>query len=158
MSALFIVLPLLIIDQLTKFIVLKNFQPADSVPIIKNVFHITLVCNKGAAFGIFSEITGSLFIWISFVAVIIIIFTFAFFKKIAFGNNPKQFSKKKSTLFFLSLILAGAIGNFIDRVRFGFVVDFLDFRIWPVFNIADSAITIGTILLILQMLKHKSKS
>jgi len=53
------------------------------------------------------------------------------------------------------LILGGALGNLIDRVRFGYVVDFLDFRIWPVFNIADSAITIGTILAILHLLKRK---
>ena len=63
--------------------------------------------------------------------------------------------KGRSTQVFLSLILAGAIGNLIDRVRFGYVIDFLDFRIWPVFNIADSAITIGTILLALQILRHK---
>jgi len=68
---------------------------------------------------------------------------------------PKFFHKGRSTQVFLSLILTGAIGNLIDRVRFGYVIDFLDFRIWPVFNIADSAITIGTILLALQILRHK---
>lgn len=149
MSALFIILPLLLVDQLTKLIILKNFHPGDSIAVIKNVFHISLVCNEGAAFGIFSG-RSLLFIWVSFIAIIVIVLIFALFKKV--------FRKHKSTQVFLSLILAGAIGNLIDRIRFGFVIDFLDFRIWPVFNIADSAITVGTILLILQMLKHKSKS
>lgn len=147
MSALSVVLPVLIIDQLTKFIILKNFQPGESLPVIKNIFHISFVCNKGMAFGVFSETAGAAFIWISYVSVIIIAFIFVLYKKF--------FHKRKSTQIFLSLILAGAIGNLIDRIRFGCVIDFLDFRIWPVFNVADSAITIGTVLLILQMLKHR---
>jgi len=145
-TALFIALAVLIIDQLTKFIILKSLQPGESLPIIKNIFHITFVCNKGIAFGIFSE-GGFAFIWILFIAVITIIFIFTFYKK--------NFYKSKSTEVFLSLIIAGAIGNLIDRMRFGYVVDFLDFRIWPVFNIADAAITVGTLLLILQLLKHR---
>jgi len=146
MPALFIVLPILIIDQLTKFIVLKDFQPGESLPVIKDIFHISLVLNKGVAFGLFSE-QGTEFIWIIYVCAIIITFILISYKKF--------FHKGRSTQVFLSLILAGAIGNLIDRVRFGYVIDFLDFRIWPVFNIADSAITIGTILLALQILRHK---
>ncbi len=148
MPALFIVLPILIIDQLTKFIVLKNFQPGESLPIIKNIFHISLVLNKGVAFGVLQE-QGTKFVWIIYVCAIIITFILISYKKF--------FHKGRSTQVFLSLILAGAIGNLIDRVRFGYVIDFLDFRIWPVFNIADSAITIGTILLALQILRHKPK-
>jgi len=151
MSALSVILPVLIIDQLTKFIILKNFQPGESLPVIKNIFHISFVCNKGMAFGVFSKsIAGPAFIGIFYLSVIIIVFIFAFYKKF--------FHKRKSTQVFFSLILAGAIGNLIDRIRFGCVIDFLDFRIWPVFNVADSAITIGTVLLILQMLKRKNAS
>ena len=146
MAVLFIILPLLIVDQLAKQIILMNLKPGDSIAVIRDVFHISLVCNRGAAFGVFSG-QGSIFIWVSFTAIIAIILIFTFLERI--------FRRENSTRFFLSLILAGAIGNLIDRLRFGFVIDFLDFRIWPVFNIADSAITIGTILLILQMLKHK---
>lgn len=148
MTAILIAFLLLVIDQLTKFIILNNFQPGESLPVIKNIFHISFVCNKGVAFGVFSEAAGAAFIWISYISVIIIVFIFAFYKKF--------FHKRKSTQVFFSLILAGAIGNLIDRIRFGCVIDFLDFRIWPVFNVADSAITIGTVLLILQMLRHKS--
>ena len=146
MSALSVILPVLIVDQLTKFIILKNFQPGGSLPVIKNFFHISLVCNKGVAFGVFSE-QGLPFRWTFIVCIIIVVFISVFYKKL--------FRERKSTRIFLSLILSGASGNLIDRIRFGYVVDFLDFRIWPVFNIADSAITIGTVLLILQMLRHK---
>jgi len=146
MPALLVVLPLLIIDQLTKFIVLNNLQLGESLPVIKNVFHISLVCNKGVAFGLFSD-QGLIFVWISFVAILIICYILSCYKK--------QFLNRRSTQVFLSLVLAGAIGNLIDRIRFGCVVDFLDFRIWPVFNVADSAITVGTILLVLQMFKRK---
>ncbi|MCQ9208357.1 MAG: signal peptidase II [Omnitrophica bacterium] len=147
MSVLLGILALLVIDQLTKFIVLNQFQPGESLPVIKNVFHISLVCNKGVAFGLFSE-QGAIFAWISFVAVLIMCYTVSCYKKISLF--------RKSTQVFLSLVLAGAIGNLIDRIRFGCVVDFLDFRIWPVFNVADSAITIGTLLLVLQILKKKT--
>ncbi len=146
MLVLFVVLPLLIIDQLTKIIILKNFQPGDSFPVIKNIFHITFVRNKGVAFGIFSE-TDSIIIWFSFVAAILIVLILIF--------SGKFFQKARSSRIFLSLILAGAVGNLIDRIRFGYVLDFLDFRIWPVFNIADTAITVGTALLIFRMLRHK---
>lgn len=141
-----IALLILIIDQLSKYIVLKSFQPEQSLPIIKGIFHISLVCNKGVAFGLFSG-KGPNLIWILYLCVIIIAFVFIFYKEF--------FPKRKSCRILLSLILAGAVGNLIDRIRFGYVVDFLDFRIWPVFNVADSAITIGTVLLILQVLRHK---
>ena len=173
MLVLFVVLPLIIIDQLTKFIILKNFQPGDSFPVIKNIFHITFVSNKGMAFGIFSE-TGSIFIWISFVAAISIVliltlsekifhgigkYKYDTTSKIALGHCRRQFSRKvEYTRIFLSLILAGALGNLIDRIRFGYVVDFLDFRIWPVFNIADACISIGTVLLVLQIFRHKPEN
>ena len=140
-------LSVLISDQLAKLIILKNFHPGESLPVIKNIFHISPVYNKGIAFGLFAERASSIFVWISYICIIIIVFILAFYKKF--------FYKAKSTQIFLSLILAGAVSNLIDRLRFGFVVDFLDFRIWPVFNIADIAITIGTALLVFQMFKCK---
>ena len=145
MSAVFIALAVLIIDQLTKFIVLKNFLSGESLPVIENIFHISLVFNRGFAFGIFSKKAASTWIWIYCFAIAVIAFLF-------YQNAQRQ---RKDTQVFLALILGGAIGNLIDRMRFGHVVDFLDFRIWPVFNIADSAITAGTILLVLQILKSK---
>jgi len=72
--------------------------------------------------------------------------------------NLKHNKNRKSYNIFLSLILAGALGNLVDRVFFGYVIDFLDFRIWPVFNIADSAISIGAILLGWSILFKKDAS
>lgn len=145
----FIALLVLIVDQLSKFVILKNFQPGESLPVIKNIFHITLIYNKGIAFGLFSQAGASALIWIFYISFIIIAFIFSFYKRF--------FHRSKTTQIFLSLILSGAIGNLIDRIRFGYVIDFLDLRIWPVFNLADAAITVGTILLIVQILRHKTK-
>lgn len=131
---------ILSLDQLTKLLVTKNLLLNQSVPIIKGVFHITLIHNRGAAFGILKN-QILLFVFTSIFAIILIYF------------NLKNNRYKKSYSIFLSLILAGALGNLIDRLFFGFVIDFLDFRIWPVFNIADSAITIGAILLAWSMLR-----
>ena len=105
--------------------------------------HLTLVHNRGAAFGI---LKGQLYLFI-FTTIIAIILIYRSLKNTS--CNLYRVS--------LWLILAGAAGNLIDRVRFGYVVDFLDFRIWPVFNIADSAITIGAILLGWSIIKHPQK-
>lgn len=147
MLLIFIALVILIIDQLSKLIVLNKFLLGESVPVIKGIFHLSLVFNKGVAFGMFSQTTHSIFIWLSYISVLIIVFILYFGKKFS--------TQKKTTQISLSLILAGAIGNLIDRIRFGYVIDFLDFRIWPVFNVADAAITIGTLSLILQIFKYK---
>lgn len=129
-----IILATLSLDQLSKFIITKNLFQNQSIPIIKGVFHITLVHNRGAAFGILKN-QIPLFIITSVFAIILIYF------------NIKKNKQSKFYSIALSLILAGALGNLIDRLFFGYVIDFLDFRIWPVFNVADSAITIGAILL-----------
>ncbi len=122
------------LDQLTKFIVVRNFSLHDSFSLINGVMSITLVHNRGAAFGIFKN-QFFLFVFISLLTVILIYFI------LRNNKGSKLFS------FSLSLILGGALGNLIDRIFLGYVVDFLDFHIWPVFNIADSAITFGTLIL-----------
>ena len=129
-----IVLIILILDQTAKFLATKFLILDQPVAIIKNIFSLTLIHNTGAAFGIFKD-QGMLFIVISIIAIILICSTL------------KRNRHLKLYCFSLSLILAGAIGNLIDWIFRGYVVDFLDFRIWPVFNIADSAITVGAILL-----------
>jgi len=130
------------LDQITKYFILTNLGLNDSVAVIRNSFHFTLVHNTGAAFGIFKDQT-LFFISISIVSIISIII---FLKK----------NTKSSTLIdiALALILGGALGNLLDRLRFGYVVDFLDFRVWPVFNVADSAISIGVFLALLSLLRH----
>jgi signal peptidase II len=131
-----------ILDQLAKFIINKTLNPNQSIPIIKNVFHLTLVYNRGAAFGIFKNQT-LFFIVASILAIIFIYFNLR-------DSSPKS----KLYILALSLIAGGTLGNLIDRLLLGYVIDFLDFRIWPVFNLADSAITIGAILLGYSMLRE----
>jgi signal peptidase II len=141
----------LLLDQLTKFLLSKSLYPGQSIPIIKNIFHITLILNTGAAFGIFPNATF-FFIIIS-IFVIVLITHYTLHITLSAGRQA-HYTKIKIPL---ALILAGAIGNLIDRLKFGYVTDFLDFRIWPVFNIADSAITIGAIWLACSVLR-KSKN
>lgn len=132
----FIVLFILFLDQLTKFLVTKNLFLNQSLPLIKGIFHLTPIHNRGAAFGILKN-QAPLFICASLFAIILIYFS------LKNNKHKKPYTYSLS----LGLILAGALGNLIDRVCLGYVIDFLDFRIWPVFNVADSAITIGAILL-----------
>lgn len=136
-TALFVV----ILDQLTKFLIRQNFQLGQSIPLIKNIFHFTYVTNTGAAFGLFKGI--NLFFILFSIMVIIVIFYHL--RKIVEGDSLLQFA--------VGLLLGGTIGNLIDRLLHGAVIDFLDFRVWPVFNIADSAVTISIALLIIFLWK-----
>lgn len=137
---LIIVSAILFTDQLTKFLAIRSLALNQSIPVIKGVFHLSLVHNRGAAFGILKN-QLPLFILTAVLAIILIFFN------LRYNKHRKLYSIA------LSLILAGAIGNLFDRLRFGYVIDFLDFRVWPVFNVADSAITVGAILLGWSLLK-----
>jgi len=137
-----IVFVILSLDQASKALISAKFQLHETLPVIKGVFGITLIHNQGAAFGILRN-QVYLFI-ITSVATIVLIY---------FGLKNNRHNKY--FVICLSLILAGALGNLIDRLRFGYVIDFLNFYIWPVFNIADSAITIGALLLAWAIFKRK---
>lgn len=140
-----IVILIFSLDQLTKFIVSRTLALNQSIPVIKNIFHLTLIHNKGAAFGILRN-QVPLFIFTSIFAIVLII------------SGLKKKGAKSSYTIALSLILAGALGNLVDRLFLGYVIDFLDLGIWPVFNIADSAISIGAVLLGWNILFHKDAS
>lgn len=133
------------LDQLSKFLISSTFDINESVEVIENVFFLTLVHNTGAAFGIFKRET-LFFIVVSVVAVIAIV---------------AYMRSKRSRAFLadlgLAFILGGALGNLADRLRLGYVIDFLDFKIWPVFNVADSAITLGAFILMLSLLYPKKR-
>ena len=135
---------ILIADQISKNIVFNNFSLGESVPVIPKIFHITLVYNTGIAFGLFKNQTV-LFSAVSFFVIVLIIFSIL--------DQRKRKETNHLEVFALYLILAGAIGNLIDRFRVGFVIDFLDFRVWPVFNIADSVITLGMILILIRCVR-----
>ena len=138
-----IVISVLFLDQLTKFLAASFLQLNTPVILIHNFLNLSLVHNRGAAFGILKN-QLLVFVIISLAAITLIIYHLK--------DKKKSFLSSIS----LSLILAGAAGNLIDRLRFGFVIDFLDFRVWPVFNLADSAITIGVVLLSWELLCKKN--
>lgn len=137
----------ILLDQSTKLYVDRALPLHDPITIIKNFFHIVHIRNTGAAFGIMADqglFLRVFFIIISSVAIIIIPF---FLMKLK-DNQIVPITG-------LSLIMAGAIGNLIDRIRLGEVIDFIDLHWysyhWPTFNLADSAITIGGIFLIIEI-------
>tara|TARA_Y100000310_G_C20181566_1_gene578387 strand:+ start:230 stop:583 length:354 start_codon:yes stop_codon:yes gene_type:complete len=111
-----------------------------SIPLIKNILHLTYIQNTGAGFGILKG-SNTILIFTSLIIIGAILFNF------------KKITKEKSINIPIALILGGAIGNLIDRILVGHVIDFMDFRIWPAFNVADSAITIGALWLIVYFWK-----
>lgn len=139
----------LISDQVTKYLALTYLSTSSQIPIIPGLFNLTLVHNRGAAFGMFSGLPDFwrrvVLIGVSCLALIVV---FRFMLNEAKGDKVSQFA--------LIGILGGAVGNIIDRIRFDSVVDFLDFYYgtyhWPAFNIADSAICVGVFFLIFRML------
>lgn len=139
MLVLYIVgsLLLLAVDQLSKLLVCEFLQPIFSVPLWKNVFHLTYVENRGAAFGILQN--KFIFFYIVTVLVILGVTIFLIIKR------PKSPCLNVA----LTLLAGGALGNFVDRLFRGFVVDFLDFRLihFPVFNLADCFVVCGAFLL-----------
>ncbi len=132
-----------LIDQGTKWLALKLLVLETNNPVIPGVFHLSLVRNTGIAFGLFRG-HGTL----------LTIFVTA--GMLALGIGAYLF--RKQTLgkrIIYGLIWGGALGNWLDRIRFHHVVDFLDFRIWPVFNFADSFITCGVVLLMYFVIRGK---
>ncbi|RMD87380.1 MAG: signal peptidase II [Candidatus Dadabacteria bacterium] len=134
------------LDQYTKHIILEHLAPGETITVIPSLFNIILTFNKGAAFGIFSNMPDGHRTIILGMATISALAVVAYLLvKDYKGNLWGQIA--------LSMVLGGAFGNIIDRIRLGMVVDFLDFYIgayhWPAFNLADSAITAGICILIL---------
>lgn len=122
-------------DRVSKYIALKSLVSGESVKVIPDIFHITLVLNNGAAFGVLRNF-AAFFIIFSIAAIAFII--------LIIHRNP---GLDAVSAFSLALVMGGAAGNLVDRIKFGYVIDFLDFRVWPVFNIADSCISIGVALI-----------
>ncbi len=141
-----ITLVILILDQATKLYVDANFRLHESLPVIDGFFHLTYVRNKGAAFGIFADsaIRIPFFITVSIIAMLAILW---YVRRLR--------ADQKLAYYALSLVFSGAVGNLVDRIRYGEVIDFLDFfwrtYHWPAFNVADSAITVGVTLLFIEM-------
>ena len=132
-------------DQATKALALKFLLDHSTVPILPGILHLTLVRNPGVAFGLFNRYGIGVAVITTFILMGLLWSTLK-------GEKAPGYPTLT-----LGLILGGAMGNLIDRVRFGSVVDFLDFRIWPVFNVADSCITVGAIVMAISLLYEKKK-
>ncbi len=145
------------VDQLTKIYIQTQFSLHESFPLIENFFHFTYARNYGAAFG-FLEKTNALFRDTFMLSVpplvCMIILSFVYFIEVE--SNLTQ--KDTHQLVCLGLILGGALGNYLDRLLYGYVIDFIDFHFknyaFPTFNIADTAIVIGVFSLILSLFKE----
>lgn len=140
-------------DQITKAIVLARFALGERVE-VTGFFNMVLVYNKGAAFSFLSDAAG----WQTPLLIV-----FALLAIGVVGTLLVRSPERRMLCAGLALILGGALGNLIDRLRFGQVVDFLDFHAggwhWPAFNVADSAITLGAALLILEgFLRHEGRA
>lgn len=137
-----------LLDQLTKYLVVQIFKLGQTLPLLPGIFHFTYVTNTGAAFSLFTGKVEwlrwlSLAVSLALVALALLSPTLNRWEQIGYG-----------------FILGGAMGNGIDRFRLGYVVDFLDFRLinFPVFNIADSFISIGILLLLIGSLQKSPSS
>ena len=141
-----IVVLVVMLDQLTKFLISINLALNESIPVLKGIFHITRIHNTGIAFGFFK---GMLFVFI-FLSIAAIFFIILCANRFRHGYRHLRLG--------LLFILGGTIGNLIDRVRLGHVIDFIDLRVWPVFNIADLAITAGGTLLVYHIIRKHNVS
>lgn len=150
-----IAVAVVIVDQLTKLWIMSNFALYEQQNIIPGLFDLVYVTNTGAAFGFLagskSWLRQAFFVGVAIVALGVIV--------AAYGQLKKQ---GRLFVYALGLIAGGAIGNLVDRLRFGSVVDFLDFYLgshhWPAFNAADSAITVGVGLFLLgTLLQHRKE-
>lgn len=149
-----VALIILAVDQITKYLAIQFLEFHLPISVIPNFFNLTLVHNKGAAFGLLSGIENDLLrlslLWTA--TALALAFVGYIYKTEARGDKRLEFA--------LGLIIAGALGNIIDRVIYGYVVDFFDFYWgsyhWPAFNVADSSICIGVIILVLFGKKKKT--
>jgi len=142
-------LGILVLDQLSKLIIVRSLGLGQTLPVIPGVFNLVYVLNPGAAFGFLASLPDGVrnpfFVLISVAAAVLIIM-----------YHARHLRSQVLPSLALGMILGGAIGNLIDRLRYGMVIDFLDFYLdrhhWPAFNVADSAISVGVSLMVLDML------
>ncbi len=138
--AFVVAVPVIVLDQITKLWIQNSLTSVDSIVILENFLHIRHIRNTAGAFGSFSWMSMSVFIALTIVAIGLIGYLYVKLK-----------SNQYAPMVGLALIVGGAAGNLIDRVRLGSVIDFIDVHYfthhWPAFNVADSAITVGSVVL-----------
>ncbi len=137
-----------LLDQVTKTVVTQGMSQHDSIELIPNFLNLTYIHNRGAVFGLGSSVTSPYLSWgLSILSLVSLAVILVYFLRLE-TRNPRMFVG-------LALVLGGAVGNLYDRLRHGYVIDFIDMhwfdRHWPFFNIADMSICIGVGLLLLSM-------
>ncbi len=145
MQLYLLVILTIVVDQLTKAMVTEKMFLGESISLIDNVFHLTYILNPGAAFGMLANQQ-----WFFIAIAALAVGLFVWFRK-ELLLEPFSFQ------YGISMFVGGAIGNLIDRVYIGKVVDFFDFRIWPIFNVADIAICVGMGLMLWSVFQVEKK-
>ena len=130
-----------LLDRFSKYLIISNFKLNESLQIVSNVFHLTYVSNTGIAFGF---LKNSAFL-LTLIAIFVLTYSIYYATKLKENETWLQAA--------MGLLIGGIFGNLFDRMIYGYVIDFLDFRIWPVFNIADSSITISAVILVILLWK-----
>lgn len=133
-------------DQFFKYLVVSDMFLGQSIPIVPGIFHLTYIQNPGAAFGILANQR-----WL-FVAIAVALIAAAVY----FAPQIKRLSFSMRTA--IALLVGGAAGNLIDRISIGRVIDYMDFRVWPIFNFADIAIVLGCLFIIGSLLFSNQES
>lgn len=128
-----------IVDQGTKYLVRLRFSIGESRPVIPGILHLTYIRNPGIAFGLAAGWSWAVLVVSGIMLAFLIL------------RAPRIFYRDPASLFGLGLVAGGTVGNVVDRLRFGEVVDFIDLRVWPVFNVADVAIVCGAALVAVRM-------
>lgn len=144
-----VVLLVLLADQLTKRWIITHLQfgePWNPISFLRPLVSLTYVTNTGAAFGLFPG-GSDLFVGVAVLAVVGIV---TYYVRLSLGQWLVEFS--------LGLMLGGAVGNLLDRLTHGHVIDFIDFKVWPVFNVADSSIVIGMLILAYHLWRDREHS
>ena len=149
LAYMLLTLSVLFLDQATKTLVVSRMTLYSSTPVIPGLFHITLVTNRGALFGLLHDLAdpyrSTLFTAVPLLAIALM---FVFQYRTTIHDLATQSG--------LALILGGALGNLVDRIRLGYVIDFLDVFVgehhWPAFNVADSCICVGVACLVFDLL------
>lgn len=133
-------------DQFFKYLIVSDMFLGQSIPVIPGIFHLTYIQNPGAAFGILANQR-----WL-FVAIAAVLIAAAAY----FAPQIKRLSLSMRTA--IALLVGGAAGNLIDRISIGRVIDYMDFRVWPIFNFADVAIVLGCLFIIYSLLFSSQES
>lgn len=144
MQVWYIALVIIALDQGSKWLIQQGMTLHESIPVIPGFFHVTYILNRGAAFGILENQR-----WLFLIMAILLFVLYAVFRK----KLPEHQAVQAGA----GMLLGGAFGNALDRFLHGAVVDFFDFRIWPVFNIADIGIVVGVCLLLWYSWTHISE-